>query len=305
MSLVVVCGGSGMVGRKLIGILEKTAHRYAVVGRDPSLLRGEFPRAERCESWDQFSKGEADDIATIVNLAGAGVTDKRWSPAYKKTMKDSRLRSTAACADVCVANPKIHLLSASSIHAYGIYPDDHPPFTEADRDRRTGECFLQKLIDDWEEATRPASNAGSPVTLLRIGVVLSLEGGALPALATPFKFFMGGRAGIGKQIMPWISLRDLASVIAFLINRPQLVGPVNVVAPNPCTNAEFAQALGRAMHRPVWLPLPATAARLIIGEAANELVLTGQRVLPAKLLEAGFEFSDREISECLDRLMAS
>ncbi len=299
MSLVVVCGGSGMVGRKLIGILEKTARPYAVVGRDASRLRGGFPRAERCESWDQFSKNNAADIATIVNLAGAGVTDKRWSPAYKEVMNESRLKSTASCAEVCVANPTIYLLSASSIHAYGVYPGDHAPFTDADRDRRVGTCYLQQLIDAWEAATTPATDAGCRVTLLRIGFVLSAEGGGLSSLAAPFRFFVGGRHGSGEQVISWISLLDLAGAIAFLIDHPDINGPVNVVAPNACTNLGFARALGLAMGRPAVVPLPSFLTRLLIGEAADELVLGGQRVAPAKLLEAGFDFTDTQIGDCL------
>ena len=301
--LVVVCGATGMVGRELIDTLRERRQAFAVVGRDSARLADEFPTAERCMSWEDFSRGDSSDIGVIVNLAGAGVNDERWSPAYKKTMSDSRLTSTAICANICAENPRIHLISASSVHAYGIYPDDHPAFTESDRDRRVGTCYLQELIDAWEAATVPASDAGSAVSLLRIGVVLSTKGGALPPLATPFKYFIGGRYGTGKQVMPWISLRDLVAAIAFLIDHPDIVGPVNVVAPNACTNADFARALGRATKRPSLVPLPAAAVRLILGECGDELVLAGQRVEPTKLLDAGFEFADRDISGCLEHLM--
>lgn len=301
--LVVVCGASGMVGRELIGTLRERRQAFAVVGRDSARLSTEFPTAERCMSWADFRQRDASDIGVIVNLAGAGVNDERWSPDYKKTMSDSRLKSTAICANVCAENPQVHLINASSVHAYGIYPDNHPAFTESDRDRRTGTCYLQELIDDWEAATAPASAAGSAVSLLRIGVVLSTKGGALPPLATPFKYFIGGRFGTGRQVMSWISLRDLVGAIAFLIDHP-IVGPVNLVAPDACTHAEFARALGRAMNRPSLVPLPAAAVRLILGECGDELVLAGQRVSPTKLLDAGFEFADRDISGCLQHLMS-
>ena len=302
MKLVVVCGASGMVGRALIGALTQRRTPFAVVGRDPARLAGQFPTAQRCMSWDGFRDGDSSDVGTIVNLAGAGVNDERWSPAYKTTMTESRITSTAVCASVCSRNPTIHLINASSVHAYGIYPEDHAAFTESDRDRRVGTCYLQELIDDWEAATLPAADAGSAVSLLRIGVVLSMDGGALPPLATPFKFFIGGRYGTGKQVMSWISLRDLVAAIVFLIDRPDIDGPVNVVAPNAATNAEFARVLGKAMRRPSAVPLPPAAVRVILGEAGEELVLAGQRVSPMKLLDAGFEFADRDLTTCLEHL---
>ena len=304
MNLVVVCGASGMVGRALIDTLTQRGTPFAVVGRDPARLADQFPIAQRCMSWEGFRDGDSSDVGTIVNLAGAGVNDERWSPAYKKTMTESRLASTAVCASVCAENPTIHLINASSVHAYGIYAGDHGAFTESDRDRRMGTCYLQELIDDWEAATLPATDAGSAVSLLRIGVVLSMDGGALPPLATPFTFFVGGRYGTGKQVMSWISLRDVVAAIVFLIDRPDIEGPVNVVAPNAVTNAEFARALGKALKRPSAVPLPAAAVRLILGEAGDELVLAGQRVSPVKLLDAGFEFADRDISNCLEHLVA-
>lgn len=303
MSLVVVCGGSGMVGRELIALLRTAGTPFAVVGRDPVGLRAEFPDAERWMSWREFGEQDTSGFGTIVNLAGAGVAERRWSPSYKNVMTASRLDSTSVCARLCVADPSIRLISASSIHAYGIYPGDHPAFTEADRDRRIGTCYLQQLIDDWEAATNPATEAGGSVTLLRLGVVLSMQGGALPPLAKPFRFFVGGRLGSGRQIVPWISLRDVARSIVFLIEHPELRGPVNIVAPNACTNAEFARALGHAMRRPSLLPLPSPMARLVLGELADELLLAGQRVVPARLLEAGFDFVDTEIGDCLERLV--
>ena len=304
MNLVVVCGASGMVGRALIDTLTRRGTPFADVGRDPARLAEQFPTAQRCMSWQGFRDGDSSDVGTIVNLAGAGVNDERWSPAYKKTMTESRLTSTAVCASICAENPKIHLINASSVHAYGSYNDDHAAFTESDRARRMGTCYLQELIDGWEAATLPASDAGSAVSLLRIGVVLSMEGGALPALATPFTFFIGGRYGTGQQVMSWISLRDVVSAIVFLIGRPDIRGPVNVVAPNAATNAEFARALGKAMRRPSAVPLPAAAVRVMLGQAGDELVLTGQRVAPTKLLDAGFEFADRDIANCLEHLSA-
>lgn len=305
MSEIVICGGSGLVGTKLAAKLERIGRSYSMVGRSAERLRAEFPSAIRCMSWAEFADGPHKGLRAVVNLAGASVMERRWTPEYKKTMTDSRLRSTSACAEVCSKNPEVRLLSASSVHAYGIYQADHEAFTEDDRKRRSGSCYLQELIDEWEAATKPATEAGCSVTQLRIGVVLAPEGGALKSMLLPFKLLLGGRQGSGKQIMPWISLDDLVSAIHFLLDRPELSGPVNLVAPNPCSNADFARALGRALGRPTILPAPSFAVKALMGQGGYELILSGQRVLPKRLIDAGFSFRDREISECLQRLLSA
>lgn len=300
----VICGASGLVGGALARRLGQAGHPYSVVGRSKDKLLAAFPGATRRLSWSEFEEDSAERIGTVVNLAGASVMARRWTSAYKQVMTDSRLKSTALCAAVCSRQPGMRLLSASSVHAYGIYAGDHEAFTEFDRGRRSGSSYLQGLIDAWEEAARPAARAGCSLSCLRIGVVLSERGGALPAMARAFRAYVGGRQGTGRQVVSWISLDDLASVIGFLIEHPELTGPINAVAPNPCTNSELARAVGRSLGRPAALPAPGFALRAIMGQGGFELVLRGQRVAPRRLSEAGFEFRDHDVRSCLARLLS-
>lgn len=251
---------------------------------------------------DYTIEADASEITTIINLTGAGVSDQRWTAAYKQLMRESRLETTRRCVAVCRRASHIRLINASAVSAYGFYDEDHPPFTEQDRERRTGTNFLQELIDDWEEAAVEAEAGGNPVTLLRIGVVLDREGGALPSMAKPFQLFMGGPIGGGAQVMSWISVADLVNGIDFLLNHRDITGPVNLVSPGACNQRAFAKALGKALGRPSLVPTPAFMIRVLMGQLGQELILTGQRVAPTRLIEAGFTFQDIEINALLRRL---
>lgn len=303
MAETVICGGSGLVGAGIARALEQKGMAYSVVGRSVDRLQTLFPCASRWLSWSEFESDTETELAAVINLAGASVMARRWSRAYKQVMTDSRLSTTTICAKVCATRPRTRLLSASSVHAYGIYSGDHEGFTEEDRDHRSGTCYLQELIDAWEDAARPASDAGCSVSWLRIGVVLSEKSGALPSMLPPFRAFVGGRHGSGRQILPWVSLDDLVAMFVFLLEHQALSGPINAVAPNPCTNAEFARAIGQALGRPAAIPAPSIIVRAMMGQAGHELVLSGQRVLPRRLEDAGFEFRDRDIASCVHRLL--
>ena len=201
-----------------------------------------------------MSASPAEELSVIINISGAGVSDQPWSDDYKQVMTDSRLNTTNICVEVCKQNPDIRLINASAVSAYGFYDDDHEAFSEADTDRRTGTCFLQELIDQWEQATEPAMEAGNRVALLRIGVVFDRSGGGLPAMATPFRYFLGGKSGTGKQIMSWVSLRDLVAAIEFIFDHPDLNGPINIVSPGACSNRVFAQSLGQSAEQTEFCP---------------------------------------------------
>lgn len=300
-----ICGATGMVGKRLTAHLHTLGGRLVLVGRDADSIRRAFPFGVEALAWNQLPDYDSSQIEQIVNLAGAGVSEQKWTTEYKQTMRDSRLQSTQQCVELCRKNHAIRLINASAVSAYGFYDGDHPAFAEADRDRRSGNNFLQQLIDDWERTAMQAHASGNPVVLLRIGVVLAREGGALPAMAAPFRFFFGGPAGSGEQIMSWIGLRDLVGGIAFLIEHGEVTGPVNMVSPGHCRQAEFARALGAALGKPSLLKTPAPMIRLMMGQMGQELVLTGQKVLPEKLLRAGFEFRDPELSALLRDLYAS
>jgi uncharacterized protein (TIGR01777 family) len=299
MKKVAICGASGMVGTRLVQRLHEKSWPLVLVGRTPQRLKQKFPFAADYCSWEEFSAYPAEDLGVVINISGAGVSDQPWSDAYKQVMTDSRLNTTNTCVEVCKQNPEIRLINASAVSAYGFYGDDHEAFSEADTDRRTGTCFLQELIDQWEQATEPAVKAGNRVALLRIGVVFDRNEGGLPAMATPFHYFLGGKSGTGKQIMSWVSLRDLVAAIEFIFDHPHLNGPINIVSPGACSNRVFAQSLGKALGRPSFVPAPAFLIKALMGQLGQELVLTGQRVSPRKLLEAGFVFQDQDIEQCL------
>ncbi|WP_017301562.1 TIGR01777 family oxidoreductase [Nodosilinea nodulosa] len=299
MKKVVVCGASGLVGTRLVQLLHEKSCPLVLVGRTPQRLKQKFPFAADCYSWEEFSASPAQELGVIINLSGASVGEQSWSDAYKQVMTDSRLNATKICVEVCKQNPDIRLINASAVSAYGFYDHDHEAFSEADRDRRTGTCFLQEMIDQWEQATEPAVEVGNRVALLRIGFVLDGDGGALPTMAAPFRYFLGGKSGTGKQIMSWVSLRDLVAAIEFIFDHPDLNGPINIVSPGACSNRVFAQSLGKALGRPSFVPAPAFLIKALMGQLGQELVLTGQRVSPRKLLEAGFVFQDQDIEQCL------
>lgn len=294
-SKTVICGATGMVGTKLAQQLHNKGHSLILVGRDSKKIRDVFAFETESLTWDELMKTDPQEIDVVINLAGAGVSDQKWTETYKQTMRDSRLKTTQKCVALCAKNPKIRLINASAVSAYGFYEQNHQPFTEEDKDKRSGTNFLQKLIDDWEDEAMKAQAMGNPVVLLRTGVVLDKSGGGLPSMAAPFNIFMGGPVGTGEQIMSWISLRDLVNGIVFIVENPQLSGPVNMVSTGACRQTEFAKALGKAMGKPSFMHTPSFMIKMMMGQLGQELVLTGQRVVPAKLLKAGFEFKDTDI----------
>lgn len=291
-----------MVGTKLVQLLHEKSCPLVLVGRTPQRLKQKFPFAADCYSWEEFSASPVQELGVIINLSGASVGDQSWSDAYKQVMTDSRLNATNICVEVCKQNPDIRLINASAVSAYGFYDHDHEAFSEEDRDRRTGTCFLQELIDQWEQATEPAVEVGNRVALLRIGVVFDRNEGALPTMTSPFRYFLGGKSGTGKQIMSWVSLRDLVAAIEFIFDHPDLNGPINIVSPGACNNQVFAQSLGKALDRPSFVPAPAFLIKALMGQLGQELVLTGQRVSPSKLSDAGFVFQDQDIEQCLRKI---
>lgn len=305
MKKIVVCGASGLIGTSLVERLQQEGHKVVVVGRDANRLRASFAGDAEALTWEEFARYDASEIDTIVNLSGASVGDKRWTDDYKKVMHDSRIDSTRKCVEVTKRNPEIHLVNASAVSAYGFYFDNDFEFTEGDEVKRSGTSYLQELIDDWEAEALKANDHGSRVTLLRLGVVLDRFGGAMPIMMQPFKFYFGGPVGSGKQIMSWIGVRDVVRSILFLIDKGDIVGPVNLVSPAPCTQHEFSKALGKAMGKPSAVRLPTPVAKMMMGQFGLELVLKGQRVKPRVLLDNGFEFSDRDISVFLEDQFAS
>jgi uncharacterized protein (TIGR01777 family) len=291
---VAITGASGLIGRALAGSLRADGHTVRPLVRRPS----DDPGAVR---WDPaagtIDAAALEGVDAVVNLAGAGIGDKRWSEDRKRELHDSRTRSTDLLARTLAGlarRPGV-LLSGSAIGFYGSRGDD--VLTEVSA---PGDDFLAGLVADWEGAAAPAVDAGIRTAWLRSGLVLAGHGGILPRMALPFRFFVGGRLGSGRQWMSWVTLEDEVRAIRFLIERDDLSGPVNVVAPEPVTNAELAQALGAALHRPAAIPVPAFAPRLLLGrEMADGLLFASQRVRPDVLVDAGYGYAHTGIAPAL------
>ncbi|MDF2693466.1 MAG: Cell division inhibitor [Labilithrix sp.] len=243
-----------------------------------------------------------DGADAVVHLAGAGVADERWTDERKKLLRSSRIESTRLLAEAIVKAKKKPLVfvSVSGIGHYGMKTGDKI-ITEDDP---VGDDFLAQLTQEWEDAAQPAQDAGVRVVHPRLGLVLGRGGGVYGRLAPLFKSFVGGPVGDGKQYVPWVHIRDVARALQVMIQRSDLEGAYNVTAPDPVTMNEFADALGASLHRPSLMRVPAFAVKMAMGSEAAEAVLTGQRAIPRRLVDAGFEFVFPDLRSALDDLAA-
>ncbi|MEX2182490.1 MAG: TIGR01777 family oxidoreductase [Gemmatimonadaceae bacterium] len=278
--MIAITGARGFLGSALVASLEARGRKVIRIGRGP----GSDVR------WDPLH-GPLDHAAlagaeVVIHLAGAPIA-QRWTAARKRTIRDSRVEGTRQLAEACARMPRrpALFLSASAIGIYGSRGGE-----VLDESSATGEDFLAEVGRAWEEAAAPAREAGMRVVAVRTGLVLNPEGGALGKMLLPFKAGLGGTLGSGTQWMSWISREDWVRAMQFIIASPGLSGPVNLTAPEPVTNAVFTETLGRLLHRPTLMPLPAFGLKLIYGEMAQGTILASQRVLPRALTAAGFIF---------------
>ncbi len=281
---VLVSGSSGLVGSALIPHLEASGHRVLRLVRTS-------PKSDLERRWDpetgELAAADLEGIQAVVHLAGENIASGRWNEAKKNRIRSSREDGTRLLAQGLaeLQTPPGVLISASAIGYYGnrgeeILNEESPP----------GADFLAETCIAWENAARPAADAGVRTVYVRIGIVLSADGGALAKMLFPFRMGVGGVIGSGDQYMSWISLSDLAGIINHALNTQTLQGPVNAVSPAPVTNREFTKTLGGALSRPTLFPMPAFAARLAFGEMADALLLSSTRVLPARLQGTGYVF---------------
>jgi uncharacterized protein (TIGR01777 family) len=293
---IVVAGGTGFLGSALVNELRTEGSRVLVLTRRPR--REDDIRWSTDESDTNWTTALSGATA-VVNLAGEGIADKRWTERRKAAIIDSRIRATRAIVMAMsrVERPPRTLISSSAIGIYGADRGDEPVTEESS----IGSDFLARTCRDWEAEAQPAS-AIARLVLLRAGVVLAKQGGALPQMALPFRFFAGGRVGSGRQYTSWIHLADWTSMVRWALVNDSVSGPLNLTAPAPVTNSEFSRALGRAMRRPSLMPAPAFALRLALGEMADALLLGGQRVLPAKAQRLGFAFRFSTIDAALEEI---
>ncbi len=288
---IAIAGSSGVIGSALVAALRSADRRVLRIVRRTAGNRDEL--YWNPDSGD-FDPAGLEGVDAVVNLCGVGVGDKRWSGAFKQSLRDSRIDPTEVISAAVVQAGVPTLVNASAVGYYGdtraeIVDESAPP----------GSGFLAQLCVDWEAATEPARSAGVRVVLARTGLVLSPSGGLLSKLRPLFALGLGGRLAGGRQYMPWISLEDEIRALLFALGHPELSGPVNFTGPAPVTNAEFTAALGRVLNRPAPWPVPGFALKTLLGEFAEEGLLGGQRAIPVALERAGFAFHHNTIGEAL------
>lgn len=293
---VAVTGSSGMIGTALTAYLSNRGDEVV------RLVRRE-PRAADEVSWDPAA-GRLDPtklagVTAVVNLAGAGIGDHRWTADYKKTIEQSRVSSTSTVAEAMASmGEPVRFVSASGMSYYGDRGDD-----VVDEQASPGESFLADVTRVWEAATQPAVAAGCPTTFLRTSLVLAPAQGSMKQVMLLAKLGLGGPLGSGRQWWSWISLEDQVRAIVHLIDNPDITGPVNMASPSPVRQRDFMRALGSALHRPAVLPAPAIALRVILGEFSSE-ILTSLRLEPAALEQSGFDWKHREMADVAAYLAA-
>mgnify|MGYP000495306763 CR=1 FL=1 len=308
---IVIAGGSGFVGQHVSRLLIHSGHEVMLLSRQSSENISLNNIHARHIQWDGCSQGawtrECEGADVVINLSGAPIADKRWTAKRKRELIDSRVVSTRALGEAIRRwETKPHtFLTASGIGYYGAQGA-----TKVDETFPPGDGFLADLCVKWENAAQQIETADLRVLQVRFGMVLGLDGGALPKMIFPFQWFLGGPILPGTQFVSWIHQQDLAQLILFLISHPSIVshpsiqGPVNAVAPNPVTMQDFCQALGKAMNRPSWFPVPEFVLETALGELASMLT-TGQRVEPQQALQNGFSFAYPTLSAALDEIFSN
>jgi uncharacterized protein (TIGR01777 family) len=304
---VFVTGGTGLIGKRLVGQLLGRGDQLVILTRRYAAARQMFGPTCGLVEGDPVQPGEwmdaVGDCDAVINLAGENVFGRRWNEKFKALLFDSRVKTTQNVAQALLRKPKRSdgqpkvLVNASAIGMYGPHGDE-----ELTEDSPPGTDFLAGLCVEWEKAARAVEPAGVRWATVRVGVVLDKEGGALPKLLTPFKLFAGGRAGTGRQWMSWIHHEDMTGLFLLVLDRAEARGPINGTAPNPVTNRDFGMALGRALHRPSFVPTPSFVLRLALGEVA-EVVVQGQRVLPKRAQALGYTFKYPTVDAALTRIL--
>jgi hypothetical protein len=291
---IILAGGTGFLGRPLADALIAAGHDVVI------LSRAQSGRA-RTVTWNPDGSigawaSEIDRAGVVINLAGESIAAKRWTSAQKQRIRDSRILATRSLVAAIrqAATPPPVFISGSAVGVYGPHDDEivnerTPP----------GSDFLAQICVEWEAEARDAESARTRVVSVRTGVVLERDGGALPQMALPFKLFAGGPVGSGRQYVPWIHRDDWVALVMWAMQTASASGAVNATAPAPVTSRDLAHALGRALHRPSFMPAPAFALRLMLGEMADALLLSGQRAVPAVAEQAGFTFRYPRVDDAL------
>ncbi|HRG48591.1 MAG TPA: TIGR01777 family oxidoreductase [Leptospiraceae bacterium] len=299
---IAIVGGSGFIGRNLAKALHRAGEEVIIFSRKNSLPQELMGLANiHLVSTSKPSAKDLEGVEALVNLAGESVVGEKWSDKRKEALRTSRVDFTRSIVEELAkvkVKPKV-LLQGSAIGYYGMHETGKPVFSE---DAKSGEDFLAKLCVDWEEEANRAKDLGLRTVLIRTGIVLSPESGAMQQMLLPFKMFVGGPLGNGKQYMSWIHLADMIGAIQFLLANPKAEGPFNFTAPNPCSNEEFSTVLGKVLGRPSFMRVPSFPLIALYGEGA-EVILKGQNVIPSKLTALGYQFQFSELKNALEDLL--
>lgn len=297
---ILLSGASGLIGTAVAHHCMAQQISAMRLVRKPPQRTGEISWSPRSEEVIA-APVQLEGFDAVIHLSGANVAGHRWTAAYKQEIVESRVKTTQTLARLLagLVKPPQVFLCASATGVYGDRGDEI--LTE---DSSPGSGFLAETCIAWEAASQPACAAGIRVVHLRFGVVLAPQGGALAKMMPAFRLGLAGRLASGKQWISWISLSDAVRAVFHIINTPNLVGPVNLVAPIPVTNADFTRTLARTLHRPAIFPAPAFALRLVLGEMAEETVLASSRVIPAKLAQSSFRFEHAQLAFSLESLLA-
>ncbi len=300
---IAISGSTGLIGTALIDWFSKNNFQISRLVRTPSFHDLRYP----CIQWNpqnkHIEKPALENHDVIIHLAGENVASGRWTDGKKEAIRKSRVEGTSFLSEVIASlkNPPKVFFSASAIGYY-----EHTPFSSDTRlteDSPSGHGFLASVAGEWEKATEKVETRGIRTIHMRLGVVLSSNGGALKRMLPIFKMGMGGCVGSGEQIMSWISIHDIPRIIYYILKHEELSGPINFTAPNPVSNKVFVKTLGRILRRPTWFPLPVFAAKLLMGEMAEELLLSGATVLPRKLQESGYHFLHPTLESALRNVL--
>ncbi len=288
---ILITGATGFVGRPLSIALAGAGYEVVALSRRRAEAETIFAGNIKVVEWDAVTAGgwseHIDGALAIVNLAGENIGAGRWSEKKKKLIIESRLNAGAAITEAirnAEYKPEV-LIQTSGVGYYGDRGDEL-----LDENSSNGAGFLADVARQWEASVREVAGMGVRLATIRLGVVLGSHGGVMSRLIPPFRFFVGGHPGSGRQWLPWVHIDDVIGVVRFLIESANCEGPFNVTAPEPTLSKDFYDLLGKAMHRPAFFPMPAFALKLALGEMATELLLPSTKVVPKKLLEAGYEF---------------
>lgn len=301
---VLVTGSTGLLGNALVNDLRSGGHIVCRLVRPETKVDSQAAPAGFDVRWNPATGelgGAAVGADAVVNLGGASIAGERWTTARKNLLRTSRVETTAALVKALAkmaARPRV-LISASAIGYYGNCDDE-----VLNEESVPGSGLLSDIARAWEAEARKAEVLGIRVVLARFGAVLAKQGGALPKMAQPFRLGIGGRIGSGQQWMSWVALEDAVGIVKFALENGNLRGPVNVVSPEPVRNVQFTLALAKALHRPALFPAPAFALRLALGEMADALLLSSQRVVPEQLQRAGYRFLQDSLAAALASALA-